>query len=97
MGEPSDTIVSYSVDSETGELTLVGLTASGGLWPRTFSITRDGMLIAVADQYNVPGRILVFARDPETGIIHDQQPLATWYTNITLPDGRGISNLVWDE
>lgn len=96
-GEPSDTIVSYSVDFRTGNLELVGLTASGGKWPRTFAISKDGRLIAIADQYSVPGRLIVFARDPKTGVIYDQEPLATWTTNITLPDGQSISHILWDE
>ncbi|KAH6719335.1 Lactonase, 7-bladed beta-propeller-domain-containing protein [Leptodontidium sp. MPI-SDFR-AT-0119] len=96
-GEPSDTIVSYSVDFETGDLKLVGLTASGGLWPRTFALSGDGRVIAIADQYSVPGRLIVFARDPKTGVIDDQEPLATWTTNITLPDGQSISHILWDE
>ncbi|KAI1374703.1 putative isomerase YbhE [Hypoxylon crocopeplum] len=97
QGESSDTIVSYTVDFDTGDLTLVGLTASGGLWPRTFAISRDGTLFAVADQYSVPGRLIVFERDPETGIIDDQLPLAAWTTDITLPDGQSISHILWDE
>lgn len=97
QGEASDTIVSYSVDFETGSLSLIGLTASGGLWPRTFAISKDGTLFAVANQYSVPGRLIVFPRDPETGIINDQRPLATWTTDITLPDGQSISHVLWDE
>ncbi|XXG96446.1 autophagy protein 16, interacts with Atg12p-Atg5p [Hypoxylon texense] len=97
QGEASDTIVSYSVDFETGGLLLIGLTASGGLWPRTFAISKDGTLFAVANQYSVPGRLIVFLRDPETGIIDDQQPLATWTTDITLPDGQSISHVLWNE
>ncbi|KAI0382824.1 Lactonase, 7-bladed beta-propeller-domain-containing protein [Hypomontagnella monticulosa] len=97
QGERSDTVATYSVDPETGGLTLVGLTASGGLWPRTFAISRDGTLIAVANGYSVPGNLLVFARDPGTGVIHDERALATWTTDLALPDGQSISHVAWDE
>ncbi|KAI1659595.1 putative isomerase YbhE [Daldinia decipiens] len=96
-GERSDTIASYSVDFDTGDLALVGLTASGGLWPRSFAISKDGTLFAAANQHSVPGRLVVFARDPETGVIDDQWPLVTWTTDDTLPDGQGISHVIWDE
>ncbi|KAI0844933.1 putative isomerase YbhE [Daldinia vernicosa] len=88
-GERSDTI--------TGDPALVGLTASGGLWPRSFAISRDGTLLAAANQHSVPGRLVVFSRDPETGVIDDQWPLVMWTTDDTFPDGRGISHVIWDE
>ncbi|KAI1106930.1 putative isomerase YbhE [Jackrogersella minutella] len=97
QGEPSDTIASYTVDFETGDLSLIGLTASGGRWPQSFAISKDGKLIAVGNQYSVPGRLVVFVRDPETGVIDDRGPLATWTTNITLQDGESISDVLWDE
>ncbi|KAI1504218.1 putative isomerase YbhE [Biscogniauxia marginata] len=96
-GESSDTIVSYSVDFDAGDLRLIGLTTPGGLWPRTFAISEDGTLTAVADQYNVPGRLIICSRDLETGIIDDQISLATWTTDITLPDGQSISHILWVE
>ncbi|KAI1412948.1 putative isomerase YbhE [Hypoxylon sp. FL1857] len=97
QGEKSDTIVSYDVDLETGALRLIRLTASGGLWPQSFAVSKDGKLIAVGNQYSVPGRVIVFPRDPETGVIDDGKPLANWTTNITLPDGQSISHMIWDE
>ncbi|KAH8895710.1 putative isomerase YbhE [Thozetella sp. PMI_491] len=96
-GEASDTIATYAVELETGALKLVNLAASGGAWPRSFAITKDGRAIAVGNQYIVPGRLVVFARDPETGVIDDQQALATWTTDIALLDGQSISNVLWDE
>ncbi|KAI5922166.1 putative isomerase YbhE [Camillea tinctor] len=96
-GAPSDTLASYRVDLDTGALALIGLSASGGRWPRSFAVSADGKLVAVADQYSVPGRLVVLARDPETGVIGDQTPLATWTTNVTLPDGQSISHILWDD
>ncbi|KAL7626556.1 hypothetical protein AAE478_003328 [Parahypoxylon ruwenzoriense] len=97
QGEPSDTIASYAVDLETGHLALVGLTASGGSFPPTFSISADGSLLAVGNQNSVPGRVLVFARDPRTGVVDDRRALASWTTDVALPDGRSVSHVVWDE
>jgi 6-phosphogluconolactonase (cycloisomerase 2 family) len=96
-GEASDTIASYEVDFETGALSLVGLTASGGKWPRTIAITRDGRFIVSANQYTVPGRVVVFRRDPRTGRIFDKEALAEWAAVATLPDGQSISRVLWDE
>ncbi|CAJ2506342.1 Uu.00g004720.m01.CDS01 [Anthostomella pinea] len=97
LNNTSDTIVSYGVDLDTGTLSLIKLTASGGAWPRTFAVSGDGTMVAVADQYSVPGRLVVFKRDPETGVVDDGVALAVWTTDLALPDGQSISCVLWDE
>lgn len=97
QGEASDTLVTYEVDLESGGLRLVQLAASGGEWPRSFSVTADGTLIAVGNQYSTPGRILIFRRDPSTGIIDDEKALAEWTSTVALPDGGSWSMVLWDE
>lgn len=97
QGEASDTLVTYEVDLESGGLRLVQLAASGGKWPRSFSVTADGTLIAVGNQYSTPGRILIFRRDPSTGIIDDEKALAEWTSTVTLRDGGSWSMVLWDE
>ncbi|KAK9417992.1 putative extracellular aldonolactonase [Seiridium unicorne] len=96
LGEPSDTIASFEVDIGTGVPKLIGLIASGGRWPRTFAVSKDGSFVAVADQYIVPGRLVVFSRDPKTGVIDDSRSLAIWETNTTLLDGQSISHVLWE-
>lgn len=97
QGEVSDTLVTYEVDLDSGGLRLVQLSASGGKWPRSFSVSADGTLIAVGNQYSTPGRISVFSRDPSTGIISDEKALAEWTSNVALLDGGSWSMLLWDE
>lgn len=96
-GEASDTLVTYEVDLDSGGLRLVQLSAPGGKWPRSFSVSADGTLIAVGNQYSVPGRISIFSRDPSTGIIRDDEALAVWTSNIALPDGGSWSMVLWDD
>ncbi|KAG8169451.1 hypothetical protein KVR01_000196 [Diaporthe batatas] len=97
QGEASDTLVTYEVDLDSGGLSLVQLAPSGGKWPRSFSVSADGTLIAVGNQYSVPGRLSIFSRDPLTGIISDDKALATWTTSVALPDGGSWSMVLWDE
>jgi 6-phosphogluconolactonase (cycloisomerase 2 family) len=97
QGEASDTLVTYEVDLDSGGLRLVQLAASGGKWPRSFSVSADGTLIAVGNQYSIPGRISIFSRDPATGIIRDDKALAEWTSNVALPDGGSWSMVLWDD
>lgn len=97
QGEPSDTLVTYEADLDSGGLQLVQLSASGGKWPRSFSVSADGTLIAVGNQYSIPGRISVFSRDPSTGVIDDEKALAVWTSDVALPDGGSWSMVLWDE
>lgn len=97
QGKASDTLVTYEVDLESGGLRLVQLAASGGKWPRSLSMTADGTLIAVGNQYSTPGRILIFSRDPSTGIIDDEKALAEWTSTVALPDGGSWSMVLWGE
>jgi 6-phosphogluconolactonase len=52
---------------EDGQLERIGLTPTGGKFPRHFSITPDGKAIIVSNQDS--GNIRVFSRDIETGMI----------------------------
>ncbi|KAL8382302.1 hypothetical protein RB595_006206 [Gaeumannomyces hyphopodioides] len=96
-GRAGDTIFTYRVDPATGALVLIRATASGGRWPRSFAVTSDGTLIAVGNQYSRPGSVVVFARDPATGVIDDSEAVAVWTTEAALPDGGSISMLRWDD
>lgn len=96
QGEASDTLVTYEIDMDSGGLWLIQMAASGGKWPRSFSVSADGTLIAVGNQYSTPGRISVFSRDPRTGIINDENVLAEWASTVALPDGGSWSMILWD-
>lgn len=59
-----DSIVTFSVDSNTGKLSYVGTTPSGGNRPRSFTLSSDGKLMLVA---NESGNVSSFSVDPTTG------------------------------
>lgn len=90
-GQGSDSLVSYEIDPETGDLTLLGLTPSGGSTPRGFSLNAEGTLLGVANQGT--GNVLVYERDTETGIMADT-PLATWTTE-DLNNGNSLNYVLW--
>jgi 6-phosphogluconolactonase (cycloisomerase 2 family) len=62
---PSDPLITYSIDHETGGLSLVQVYPSGGMVPRQFSINKAGTLLGVGLQQD--GRVVVIDRDPQTG------------------------------
>jgi 6-phosphogluconolactonase (cycloisomerase 2 family) len=64
---PSDPLVTYSIDYDTGKLTLVNRAPAGGTVPRQFSINKAGTLVAVGLQGD--GRVVVLQRDPATGML----------------------------
>jgi 6-phosphogluconolactonase len=60
-----DSIVIFSIDESSGELTLVGHESTIGKHPRNFMIDNTGNLMFVANRDN--NHIVVFKRDPLTG------------------------------
>lgn len=97
QGQDSDTLVTYKIDPRTGDLCLIGMSASGGRWPKSFAVSKDGTLVVVGNQYLIPGPLYVFSRDPKTGVIDDSRAIAEWISAVALPDGGSISNIIWDE
>ncbi|KAI0161050.1 putative isomerase YbhE [Hypoxylon sp. FL1284] len=65
----SDPIMTFSIDSTTGDLTKVQEFPAGGSGPRHFSINADGSLLAVSLQAD--GRVVIIDRDVETGELKD--------------------------
>jgi 6-phosphogluconolactonase len=62
-----DSIVSFSVDATTGQLTLIGHVKTGGQTPRHFDIDPSGRLLLVANQSS--GTIHAMRIDPMTGML----------------------------
>jgi 6-phosphogluconolactonase (cycloisomerase 2 family) len=60
-------LVIYSVDEQTGTLTMVGHQASLGTKPRDFCIDPTGTFVVVANQDS--DNLVIFKRDPETGAL----------------------------
>lgn len=61
----SDSLITFFIDPETGELSFLQKYPAGGLIPRHFSINKAGTLVAVALQHD--GRVVVIRRNRETG------------------------------
>ncbi|KAI1638102.1 YkgB protein [Biscogniauxia mediterranea] len=66
---PSDPLITFSVDRETGNLTKLQEFPAGGQGPRQFSINAAGNLIAVGLQAD--GRVVIIERDVKTGLLKD--------------------------
>lgn len=62
-----NTIVIFSVDELTGEITFVGRELVHGDWPRNFTISPDGNHLLVANQKS--NNISVFERNAEAGTL----------------------------
>ncbi|KAM4055242.1 lactonase, 7-bladed beta-propeller domain-containing protein [Hirsutella rhossiliensis] len=64
----SDSLSNYRIDPATGSLGEVQIRVpSGGRFPRQFSMSGDGALVAVANQLD--GRVVVMERNPQTGML----------------------------
>jgi 6-phosphogluconolactonase len=60
-----NSIVVFSIDQNTGKLTLVEHTSTEGNWPRNFTIDPSGGFLLVANQRS--NNVVVFSIDPGTG------------------------------
>lgn len=61
----NDSLAAFARDQKTGLLTLVETEPARGVWPRAFSITRDGQWMIAASQ--ISGTVAVFSIDQKTG------------------------------
>ncbi|MDR2751169.1 MAG: lactonase family protein [Clostridiales bacterium] len=62
-----ETIVCFSIDQESGLLTLAGHYDCGGSWPRSFTIDTTSHFLIVANQKS--DNLVVFGIDQETGAL----------------------------
>ncbi|MBW8348583.1 lactonase family protein [Bacillus sp. IITD106] len=60
-----NSIAVFSVDADSGELTFVEHTPSGGEWPRDFVLDPSEAFLIASNQHT--GNLVLFARDKETG------------------------------
>ncbi len=84
---PSDPIITYTINQDTGALTWLQSFPAGGGVPRQFSINKAGTLLGVGLQGD--GRAVIINRDPATSLL-------TGYAasiNIAGP----VTSVVFDE
>ena len=60
-----NSVAIFQVDSESGELALVGHESTRGEWPRNFTLSPDGAYLLVANQFT--NNIVSFKRDEASG------------------------------
>ncbi|MDZ7619521.1 MAG: beta-propeller fold lactonase family protein, partial [Patescibacteria group bacterium] len=72
-----DSLAQFRIDAETGRLTPLGHTPSGGETPRNFAMDPLGRVMLIENQAS--NSVLVFRIDPETG---DLKPTDS---RITVP------------
>lgn len=72
-GTSSDPLITFAINHDTGVITHHSTVPAGGLTPRHFSLNNAGTLVAVGLQGS--GRVAIFPRDTDTGVIGDV-PLA---------------------
>ncbi|KAM0503567.1 hypothetical protein D7B24_004724 [Verticillium nonalfalfae] len=65
----SDSLITYLISPETGELVFLQKFPAGGLIPRHFSTNGNGSLVAVAVQQD--GRVVILRRNAETGQLQE--------------------------
>lgn len=85
-------IVIYAIDPDKGTLTLAGRQSTLGKTPRNFMVDPTGHFLLVANQNS--DNIVVFKRDPETGLLSETgteievgNPVYLMMTEIRQPGG----------
>ena len=66
-----NSVAVFSVQPQTGVLTLAQVAATGGDWPRNFSLDPTERWLLVANQHT--GSVVVFARDQKSGRLTESQ------------------------
>jgi len=66
-GPSEDSISIFSIDLNTGRLSLIGHESTFGEHPRNFTIDTSGKFLLVANQFS--GNIVIFRRNIETGLL----------------------------
>ncbi len=82
-----DSVARFAVDAQTGALTPLGHTPTGGRTPRSFGLTPDGALLLVANQRSDDVR--VFRVDPISG------ELTAVGTPVSIPRPSFVGAVAW--
>ncbi|KAG7131857.1 6-phosphogluconolactonase like protein [Verticillium longisporum] len=87
----SDSLITYLISPETGELVFLQKFPAGGLIPRHFSMNGNGSLVAVAVQQD--GRVVILRRSVETGQLKEiiaSIKLEGEVTAVIFADNSGV-------
>jgi 6-phosphogluconolactonase (cycloisomerase 2 family) len=94
FGDERDSIAQYAI-GEDGELEFLGLANAQGFFPRTFSISEDGTLVAIGGQTDAV--VSIVERDTETGLIGDLLARISVGQRGTYLGEDGLSAVTWAE
>jgi 6-phosphogluconolactonase len=87
-----DSIVGFAIDQQSGKLTLIGWTPTGGSFPRNFNIDPSGSLLLAANQNS--DNIVPFSINQRTGRLRPTRQVTQTPTPVCIvfgglvPEGR---------
>lgn len=95
FGEQQDSLATYAIDAETGEISWVEATNAHAWFPRTFQINKAGDLVAVGGQTS--SNVAIISRDPVTGKLGELVASAQVATPGREQEEDGLSAVIWVE
>lgn len=95
FGAEQDSLATYAIDAEMGEIAWLEATNAHAWFPRTFQVNAAGDLVAVGGQTS--STVAIIARDPETGRLGDLVTSVLVASPGTAGQEDGLSAVVWLE
>ncbi|RYP27807.1 hypothetical protein DL767_007519 [Monosporascus sp. MG133] len=95
FGPEQDSLATYAIDAETGEIAWLEAANAHAWYPRTFAITAAGDLVAVGGQTS--SNVAIIARDPATGRLGDLIASLQVASPGTPGNEDGLSAVIWLE
>ncbi|RYP72350.1 hypothetical protein DL769_004459 [Monosporascus sp. CRB-8-3] len=95
FGRGQDSLATYVIEAETGQISWLEATNAHAWYPRTFAINAPGDLVAVGGQTS--SNVAVIARDPATGRLGDLIAGLQVASPGTPGNEDGLSAVIWLE
>ncbi|KAI0140739.1 Lactonase, 7-bladed beta-propeller-domain-containing protein [Pestalotiopsis sp. NC0098] len=95
FGTEQDSLVTYTIDPTSGDISWLEASSAYAWYPRSFEINKAGDLVAVGGQTS--SNVAIIARDPTTGRLGDLVANVSIATRGTAGGEDGLSAVVWVE
>lgn len=95
FGTEQDSLVTYTIDPRSGNMSWLEATSAFAYYPRSFQINKAGDLVAVGGQTS--SNVAIIARDTTTGRLGDLVANVSVATRGTAGGEDGLSAVVWVE
>ncbi|ETS76607.1 hypothetical protein PFICI_11994 [Pestalotiopsis fici W106-1] len=95
FGTEQDSLVTYTIDPNSGNMTWLEASSAYAWYPRSFQINKAGDLVAVGGQTS--SNVAIIARDITTGRLGDLVANVSVATRGTAGGENGLSAVVWVE